>query len=94
MDQILKTDGKVRAEYLIFEKQGRGHKHPEYESFTVLSGTGKVICGDKHYNVKTGDIVTIPPHTNHYMIPCEGSEMSGLLWYHKEAPNHYLEKTK
>ena len=88
LDPILSLEGKIRAEYLIFERQGRGHQHPEYESFAVLSGSGKVISGDIQYQVEAGDIVTVPPHTNHYMIPSEESTLCGLLWYHDEPAIH------
>ena len=84
MDIILKRDKKISAEYLIFEKEGRSHKHPYYESFFVFEGNGFVIVGEDKIAVSPGSLVTIPPKTNHWMEPKDGP-MKGLLWYHNEA---------
>jgi mannose-6-phosphate isomerase-like protein (cupin superfamily) len=83
MDIILKRDNKIAAEYLIFEKEGRSHKHPRFESFFVLKGSGQVISGEKVHQVSPGSLVTIPPHTQHSMIPEQGN-LEGLLWYHEQ----------
>ncbi len=90
MDQILTLNNQVTSEYLVFEKEGRKHKHLEYESFVVLSGEGQVICGDQSYDVLPGDIVTIPPKTDHWMIPSKGKVLTGLLWYHSQVGNRHL----
>ena len=87
MDHILKLDDKVIAEYLVFEKDGRKHQHPEYESFVVLSGEGQVFSGEQTFNVKPGDIVTIPPKTFHWMKPKADQLLTGMLWYHTEPTN-------
>lgn len=88
MDIILRRDKKISAEYLIFEKEGRSHKHPYFESFFVFEGCGQVVVGEKHIDVKPGSLVTIPPNTHHWMIP-ENDKMTGLLWYHdQEITNH------
>ncbi|MCH2534753.1 MAG: cupin domain-containing protein, partial [Bdellovibrionales bacterium] len=65
LEHILKLENKPVAEYLVFEKEGRRHKHLDYETFVVLSGSGQVIRGDENINVEAGDIVTIPPKTTH-----------------------------
>lgn len=87
MEVLLKLDNKIAAEYLEFESEGRSHKHPYYESFVVLSGEGQIINGDTTHEVQTGDIVSIPPNTDHWMIPKSGSKMTGLLWYHETPVN-------
>jgi quercetin dioxygenase-like cupin family protein len=89
LDPILKINDKVVAEYLIFENEGRNHFHKEFESFTVLSGTGQVVCDNKHIDVKPGDTVTIPPNTSHRMIPDKGHTLTGLLWYHEKVGELY-----
>lgn len=86
MDILLKDKNRPKAEYLIFEKDGRKHKHLEYESFVVLSGFGKVYSGENVFEVQPGDIVTIPPKTPHWMEPLSEEPMKGLLWYH-ESPS-------
>ncbi len=93
MEHILKLDKKVVAEYLIFEKEGRAHKHLEYESFAVLSGNGQVVCGEEVFDVAPGDIITIPPKTEHRMIPKSGFLMTGLLWYHELAGERAIGNT-
>ena len=72
-------------QYLIFEKEGRPHKHKEYESFFVMSGSGEVISGDKKFQVKEGRLVTIPPNTSHWMVPATDQNLEGFLWYHNVA---------
>ena len=91
MTHLLKLDGKVSAEYLVFKKSGRKHRHPDYESFFVMAGTGKIFSGENVHEVKPGSLVTIPPMTDHWMEPDEGSEMTGLLWYHEDVltPHEY-----
>ena len=83
MDIILKRDNKITAEYLIFEKEGRAHKHSAFESFFVLKGSGQVISGEKIHQVSPGSLITIPPNTKHWMIP-EQENLEGLLWYHDQ----------
>lgn len=84
MDHLLKLNGKIAIEYLKFESGGRAHKHNEYESFYVLSGRGQVISGDQTYQVKKGDLVTIPPQTPHWMTPDGPTPLEGFIWYHEE----------
>lgn len=82
--QVLLSEGhKPVVEHLIFKQNGRSHQHPEFESFFVLSGEGKIYSGDKTYDVKAGDLVSIPPKTKHWMEPENDQSMTGLLWYHQ-----------
>lgn len=89
LEILLKQDKKIISEYLIFERSGRKHRHLEFESFTVLSGQGKVYCGENVYEVKEGDTVTIPPKTDHWMEPKENQILIGILWYHDHQGSHY-----
>lgn len=82
--EILYKEGKrPKIEYLTFTSAGRSHQHPNYESFFVTKGSGKVIRGDETVLVGPGDLVVIPPQTSHWM-ETDSSEipLEGLLWYH------------
>ena len=76
-------------EHLIFERNGRAHKHKEYESFFVTNGEGRVISGEKTFDVTVGSLVTIPPNTDHWMEVENNQILEGFLWYH-ELPMNYL----
>lgn len=82
MNVLFKENEKPVIEHLIFEDEGRAHKHREYETFVTLSGTGKVYSGEHIFEVKPGSIVTIPPRTIHWMAPTPGTVLTGFLWYH------------
>lgn len=82
MAVILEDGGKPRIEHLVFEREGRPHKHLMFETFYVLSGSGTVVIGNERISVEQGDLVSIPPKTNHWMVP-DGT-MTGFLWYHDE----------
>lgn len=86
--EVLHSEGEVpRVELLHFVTPGRSHRHGAYESFYVLSGKGRVYIGEEILNVVKGDLVTIPPHTPHWMEPGAGEVLVGLLWYHDIALN-------
>ena len=87
MEILFKKQNRPQVEFLRFSSNGRSHLHAEYESFFVLSGSGKVISGETVHQVTPGDLVTIPPQTKHWMEPDTGSVMEGLLWYHNEPLN-------
>lgn len=87
LEVLLKDANKPQVEYLRFVSSGRSHRHGEFESFFTLKGTGKVNVGDKVYDVKEGDLVTIPPDSPHWMVPDPGSVLEGLLWYHTQPLN-------
>lgn len=82
---IVERDEKPLVEHLKFKREGRSHKHLEFESFFVLSGKGTVYVGEKEIFVEEGSLVVIPPKTSHWMKPNSDSVLEGLLWYH-EAP--------
>jgi mannose-6-phosphate isomerase-like protein (cupin superfamily) len=81
MEILRKQGSKPQVEYLEFEVQGRPHKHAEFETFVVLEGTGQIMSGDTTFRVQPGDMVEIPPHTDHWMVPAPGKVLKGLLWY-------------
>lgn len=71
-------------ELLTFERSGRTHQHHQYETFVVTKGNGIVRRGDEDITVAPGSLVTIPPQTEHWMIPNEGEKLIGFLWYHDQ----------
>ncbi len=51
------------------------HQHDDAEQiFYILDGTGTLTIGEpaQNFNVTTGDVVRIPPHTRH-SIKCDGA---------------------
>lgn len=49
------------------EKSSAPHSHHEHETFYITSGEGLMeIEGDKR-DVKTGDVIYIPPHASHIL---------------------------
>ncbi len=87
MKVILEDNGNPKIEHLVFEKEGRPHRHTEYESFFVISGEGVVVNGKNKISVKPGDLTTIPPKTNHWMIPGGSEPLVGFIWYHEAEIN-------
>ena len=84
MQALLMSEEKApRIEHLIFEKEGRPHRHNEFETFVVLSGEGLVIHGKNEVPVRPGSLVTIPPKALHWMKPANGQILEGFLWYHE-----------
>lgn len=87
MEILFKEQNKPQIEYLRFASQGRAHRHNEFESFFTLKGSGKVFVGDQTFQVKPGDLVTIPPEQPHWMEPDPEVVLEGLLWYHGDPVN-------
>jgi hypothetical protein len=57
-------------------------------TFIVLDGFGTIVSGDIYHQVKPGDVVTIPPQTDHWMIPNPDHRLTGILWYHTSPTRH------
>lgn len=66
---LLEKDGKVKAELLSFDREGRGHLHDEWEICYITEGKGIIYSGEKEVEVVKGDVCKIPPQTNHWMKP-------------------------
>lgn len=45
------------------------HWHSEFEIDYILQGTGDFICGDEHFPVNSGDVISISPNTLHAAYP-------------------------
>jgi len=90
MQSLLSAQGEVVAEHLIFEREGRFHHHDTYETFVTLKGHGAVCVDESIFEVGPGDRVTIPPGSQHKMIPHSLQEpLEGLLWYHETAGQQF-----
>lgn len=79
---LLELNGKPKSEYLVFEKEGRGHIHSEWEICYVTKGSGTIFIGDTEVQVQENDVCKIPPNINHWMKPNPNLEV--LLVYSKE----------
>jgi mannose-6-phosphate isomerase-like protein (cupin superfamily) len=54
--------------YLVDQAPGGGpdlHTHPYEEVFVVHAGTGTWTCGDAEIQAGPGDVVRVPPETEH-----------------------------
>ena len=69
IDVLITKNNHIISEYLIFEKEGRAHKHEEWEICYITEGKGEIVIVDKKINVKSGDVCKIPPNSSHWMIP-------------------------
>jgi AraC-like DNA-binding protein len=45
------------------------HSHNYYEIYIYISGSVKILLNNHIFNVKKGDVVIIPPHSIHSLIP-------------------------
>lgn len=59
-------------EYLEFYSEGRFHKHPTEEWFTVLKGRGKLIIENESIDIYEGETYKVPRGKNHKMTPEKG----------------------
>jgi mannose-6-phosphate isomerase-like protein (cupin superfamily) len=74
-----RADAATSEAFLVVLQPGEApplHLHDDAEQiFYVLQGSGKLRIGgdtDRHFPVRTGDLVRIPPHTYHSIL-CESS---------------------
>lgn len=61
----------VRAGRVVLEPQNQMHRHStkaNEEVIIPLSGVGQVIVGEKKVSLKHGEILYIPPYTEHEVI--------------------------
>jgi mannose-6-phosphate isomerase-like protein (cupin superfamily) len=71
LEVLLEKEGNIICEHLFFERSGRSHKHEQTEICQIIGGSGVIIRGEEEIFVKKGDMCTIPPNVDHYMIPNE-----------------------
>ena len=72
-------------EHLSFETEGRAHTHRSHETCYVVSGRGQIVCGDQTHQVVPGSLVTIPPDTQHWMIPTGAVPLEIIILYHPHS---------
>ena len=64
------------------------HRHPQTEEiYHILSGSGRMRCGDEIFDVRSGDSVLIPPGHAH-CIENHGDAVLSLLCYCAPAYSH------
>lgn len=69
METLVEKDGEIISEYLVFERNGRGHLHDLWKICYVTSGKGTIVNGEVAIKVAKGDVCKIPANTNHWMEP-------------------------
>lgn len=67
LEVLEEIDGEPVLERLHFDCNGRSHVHDRWEYVRVISGSGVIVSGDERIDIKAGDAVDIPPHTEHWM---------------------------
>jgi mannose-6-phosphate isomerase-like protein (cupin superfamily) len=75
LEILLERDREIISEFLIFEKEGRGHIHNKWEICYIVGGSGIIVNGEGKIDVKKGDVCKIPPGNNHWMIPKDNLEI-------------------
>lgn len=59
-------DSLANSFVIVIKKEVRLHKHLQHsEHVVVLEGAGQMQLGDKHLEIKKGDVVFIPKNTIH-----------------------------
>ena len=81
LNPLLRQDGEVVTELAIFHKEGKDHSHEKWEICYVLEGRGIIIENQIKHRVSPGSVVSIPPNTDHWMIPEGEEELKILLVY-------------
>jgi len=76
--------GKVNKEF----KMSRGHKHNAEEVYIFLEGKGQLIVGKKKYNVKKGDIVTVPANKWHRTINTGNKKLVYINVFERHRHSH------
>lgn len=84
LEVLEEIEGEPALERLHFDRNGRGHQHDRWEYVRITGGAGVIVSGDKRIDVKAGDAVTIPPHTEHWMETEAGMDLV-LLYGPKSA---------
>ena len=63
--------GEILYEDLVFEREGRGHTHNQWENCLITEGSGIIVIDEERIEVTAGNWCHIPPTSNHWMIPTE-----------------------
>lgn len=97
LETLLEKDGNIITELATFHSNGKAHQHDQWEICYVISGKG-IIEYDYHdhlshrHKVRAGHVVSIRPHTDHWMEVEKGETMVILLVYSdNETPKDVME---
>ena len=68
------------------------HSHHEREIFIAISGVAKILIDGETIPVAKGDVVAIPPHSEH-CIENDGADDFHLysVWWDRDLATTYLE---
>lgn len=76
------TDAGLACELRYFEVEAGGHstleKHAHVHAVVILRGPGRVLIGDRVWDVEPHDLVHVPANTLHQFRP-SGDEPLGFL---------------
>lgn len=74
--------GEILYEDLVFEREGRGHAHDQWENCLITEGSGIIMINGENVRVTKGQWYHIPPGANHWMIPTETPFKLTLTYSH------------
>ena len=64
------------------------HSHDEEETFIILSGTGKISVDGESSDIRKGDVIYLPRHSQHFVTngsANEPLEFLSIFWGSPEA---------
>ena len=69
MHTCYNEQGEILYEELVFEREGRGHAHDQWENCLITEGSGIIVIDEESVEATAGNWCHIPPSANHWMIP-------------------------
>lgn len=75
LEVLEEIEGEPALERLHFDRHGRSHAHDRWEYVRITGGAGVIVSGVERIEVKAGDAVDIPPHTEHWMETEAGMDL-------------------
>jgi len=68
-------------------KRTAPHQHEDGETFFIIDGHGLMTIGDEREEVRAGDVVFIPPHSEHCLINVSNTkQLKFISVYWIDAP--------
>ena len=96
MRQYMKSNDFELYYYADFSPRPvKAHHHSYYEFYFFLEGDISIYIRDKHYKLKAGDFILVPPYTEHYPVihNTEAPYRRFILWISEEYCNQLLEES-
>ena len=93
MHTCYNEQGEILYEELVFEREGRGHTHNQWENCLITEGSGIIMIKEEKIRVTKGQWCHIPPGANHWMIPSETPFKLTLTYSHMPSQKLPLEAT-